>query len=215
MRERADELQNTIELLVAFLASTEILDKHPMGITLAAELVNSTMMGVFAEIGARGGSIGSQNEAVTILSSKAAESVAKQVPPLFDCVAKLVQDAKRWKMTDVFEGRHGLKDLIAHNVTVVLLNNVRATLTLHILVGLGLQSFNCRNGPVCEVRPYMQPLVHKLCAAALDRYMPLGRWRDQGLPDDLSLIVEKAASPNFIEVRGGQILGGGGGEGGS
>eukprot|EP00959_Pyramimonas_sp_CCMP1952_P143476 3003663-Pyramimonas_sp.AAC.1 len=116
-------------------------------------------------------------------------------------------------MTDIFEARHGLEDLIKNNVTVVLLNNVRATFALHILVGLGLQSFNCRNGPVCEVRPYMQPLQHKLCTAVLDRYMPRGRWLSEGLPDDVTVIVQKAASPNFPQVRGGHIPRGVHGEG--
>ena len=205
MLERAEDMTSTIDSLVEFLASSKIMDQPVMSIPAAAQMVNNTMMAVFSEIGALGGSVGAQCDALRMLCAKAADTVDKACPPIYDVVARLVDDVVKWKMQATFADKPGLADLIAHRVTPTLLHNIRASLVLHIVTGLGLQSVNIRNGPVCEARPYLQPLQHKLCAASLERFSPNGRWLQVGLPDDMLQIAEKNGTFGFQEVGEGEL----------
>ena len=69
--ERCDDLADVATSCASFLKTTQLLERPPMLVPVAAELLNATMLAVLGEISAKGGSLATQADAMNCLGSQA------------------------------------------------------------------------------------------------------------------------------------------------
>ena len=127
----------------------------------AAQMLSQSMLGALSAImQEHKGVMSSQRAAMALLLTHVLANVEKALPLEFDNIASFFDRVKAANLLEkVADACPELKTLSEHHFSMTMIRAVRYQMALHILGVLGAQTVQVQEGPVPEMKPYLNPLL--------------------------------------------------------
>ena len=168
-----DTLQFVPEIMT-YLDGQKVFTTLVLAHMAVFSVVNSTMLSVFSSVASKGGKLGSQREALTLLTNLAADEVLRLLPTRWDGIASATDDLRSLGEDDLVELAKQFEAfgaLLAVGFSSKMLFCMRMQALLHVLMSLGLQQFNMQGerGNIV-MTPYMSQIMHKGISGLASKY---------------------------------------------
>ena len=123
-----------------------------------AMCMNTAMMGMLQTVSNQGGALSNRAAASAILQKHVVEQLLEKIPESWDAAIAAVEKLASLDKVHLIAQWPEYIEFPATGLTLASLRCIRNQYCAHLLASLGMQQFQCRDGPVSEPKQYLPHL---------------------------------------------------------